>query len=61
MDAVSLYQELVNEQLEALIDSFVSIAVDDFLETDRVPFCEVLPIVFWSFKEVPHVNASVFE
>jgi hypothetical protein len=61
MDAVSLYQELVNKQLEALIDSFVSIVIDNFLETNRVLFCEVLPIVFWSFKEVPYVNASVFK
>jgi hypothetical protein len=61
MDAVSLYQELVNKQLKALIDSLVSIAVDDFLKTDGVPFREVLPVVFWPFKEVPHVNASVFE
>jgi hypothetical protein len=61
MDAVSLYQELVNKQLEALIDSLVSIAVDDFLKTDGVLFREVLPVVFWSFEEVPHVNTSVFE
>jgi hypothetical protein len=58
---VLLYQELVNKQLETLINSFVSIAVDDFLKTNGVLFCEVLPIVFWSFEEVPHVNASVFE
>jgi hypothetical protein len=58
---VSLYQELVNKQLKTLINSFVSIAVDNFLKTNRVLFCEVLPIVFWSFKEVPHINTSVFE
>jgi hypothetical protein len=58
---VLLYQKLVNKQLKALIDSFVSIAVNNFLETDRVLFCEVLLIVFWSFKEVPYVNTSVFE
>jgi hypothetical protein len=56
-----LYQELVNKQLKTLINSFVSIAVDNFLKTDGVLFCEVLSIVFWSFEEVPHVNASVFE
>jgi hypothetical protein len=56
-----LYQELVNKQLKALINSLVSIAVDDFLKTDRVLFREVLPVVFWPFKEVPYVNTSVFE
>jgi hypothetical protein len=61
MDAVSLYQKLVNKQLKALIDSFVSIAVDDFLKTDRVLFREVLSIVFWSFEKVPYVNTGVFE
>jgi hypothetical protein len=61
MDAVLLYQELVNKQLEALIDSFVSIAVDDFLKTDGVLFCEVLLIVFWSFEKVPYMNIGVFE
>jgi hypothetical protein len=58
---VSLYQELVNKQLKTLINSLVSIAVDNFLKTDKVLFCEVLLIVFWPFKEVPHINASVFE
>jgi hypothetical protein len=58
---VSLYQELVNKQLKALIDSFVSIAVNNFLKTNRVLFCKVLLIVFWFFKEVPHINTSVFE
>jgi hypothetical protein len=58
---VLLYQELVNKQLKALIDSLVSIAVNDFLKTNRVPFREVLPVVFWPFKEVPHINVSVFE
>jgi hypothetical protein len=58
---VLLYQKLVNKQLKALIDSFVSITVDDFLKTDGVPFYEVLPIVFWFFEKVPHVNIGVFE
>jgi hypothetical protein len=58
---VLLYQELINKQLEALIDSFVSITVDDFLETNKVLFREVFLIVFWFFKKVPHINTSVFE
>jgi hypothetical protein len=58
---VSLYQELVNKQLKALINSLVSITVNDFLKTDRVLFREVLPVIFWSFKEVPHINTSVFK
>jgi hypothetical protein len=58
---VLLYQELVNKQLKTLINSFVSIAVNNFLKTNRVLFYKVLLIVFWSFKEVPYVNASVFE
>jgi hypothetical protein len=61
VNAVALYQELINKQLKALINSFVRIAINDFLKTDRVPFRKVLPIVFWSFKEVPHVNARVFK
>jgi hypothetical protein len=61
MNAVLLYQKLVNKQLKALIDSFVSIVVNNFLETNRVLFYKVLLIVFWSFKEVPHMNTSVFE
>jgi hypothetical protein len=58
---VLLYQKLVNKQLKTLINSFVSIAVDNFLKTDGVLFRKVLLIVFWSFKEVLHVNTSVFE
>jgi hypothetical protein len=61
VNAVALYQELINKQLKALINSFVRIAINDFLKTDRVSFRKVLPIVFWSFKEVPYVNARVFE
>ena len=61
IDAVLLYQKLVNKQLKTLINSFVSIAVDNFLKTNRVLFRKVLPIVFWSFKEVLYVNTSVFK
>jgi hypothetical protein len=58
---VSLYQELVNKQLKTLINSFVSIAVNNFLKTDKVLFCKVLLIVFWFFEEVLYINTSVFE
>jgi hypothetical protein len=61
INAVSLYQELVNKQLKALINFFVSITVNNFLKTNRVLFRKVLSIVFWSFKEVPYINTSVFK
>jgi hypothetical protein len=43
---MSLYQELVNKQLKVLINSFVSITVNNFLKTNKVLFRKVLPIVF---------------
>jgi hypothetical protein len=58
---MSLYQKLVNKQLEALINSFISIAVDNTLKADRVLFRKILLIVFRPFKEVPHISTSVFE
>jgi hypothetical protein len=42
---VLLYQKLVNKQLKALINSFVSITVNNFLKTNRVLFCKVLPFL----------------
>jgi hypothetical protein len=56
-----LYQKLVNKQLKALIDSLISIIVNNTLKADGVPFCKILPIVFQPFKEVPHISTSVFE
>jgi hypothetical protein len=56
-----LYQKLVNKQLKTLINSFVSIIVNNFLKTDRVLFYKVLLIIFWFFKEVLYINTSVFE
>jgi hypothetical protein len=61
IDAVLLYQKLINKQLKTLINSFVSITVNNFLKTNSVLFCEVLLIVFWFLKEVPHINTSVFK
>jgi hypothetical protein len=61
MDAVLLYQQLVNKQLKALINSFVSVTVDDFLKTNRVLFRKILLIVFWPFEEVLYISTSVFE
>jgi hypothetical protein len=43
---VLLYQKLVNKQLKALINSFVSIIINNFLKTNKVLFCKVLLIVF---------------
>jgi hypothetical protein len=56
-----LYQKLVNKQLETLINSFISIAVNNTLKADRVPFRKILLIVFRPFEEVPHMSTSVFE
>jgi hypothetical protein len=56
-----LYQKLVNKQLEALIDSLISIAVNNTLKADRVLFRKILPIVFRPFKEVLHMSTSVFK
>jgi hypothetical protein len=56
-----LYQKLVNKQLKTLINSFVSVTVNDFLKTDGVPFRKILLIVFWPFKEVLYISTSVFE
>jgi hypothetical protein len=61
MNIMLLYQKLVNKQLEALIDSFISIVVDNTLKANRVLFRKILPIVFRPFKEVPHISTSVFE
>jgi hypothetical protein len=61
MDAMSLYQKLVNKQLKALINSVVSIAVNNFLKTNRVLFRKILLVVFWPFEEVSHMDARVFE
>jgi hypothetical protein len=58
---VSLYQKLVNKQLKALINSFVSVTVNNFLKTDGVLFRKILLIVFWPFKEVLHISTSVFK
>jgi hypothetical protein len=41
-----LYQKLVNKQLKALINSVVSIAVNNFLKTNKVLFYKILPVVF---------------
>jgi hypothetical protein len=56
-----LYQKLVNKQLKALINSVVSIIVDNFLKTNKVLFRKILLIVFWPFKEVLHINTRVFK
>jgi hypothetical protein len=61
IDAVLLYQKLVNKQLKALINSVVSITVDNFLKTNRVLFRKILPVVFWPFKEVSYMDARVFK
>jgi hypothetical protein len=58
---VSLYQKLINKQLKALINSVVSIAVNNFLKTNRVLFRKILLVVFWPFKEVSHIDARVFK
>jgi hypothetical protein len=57
---VLLYQKLVNKQLKALINSVVSIVVDN-IKTDRVLFRKILLVVFWPFKEVSHIDTRVFE
>jgi hypothetical protein len=56
-----LYQKLINKQLEALIDSLISIAVDNTLKADRVLFRKILSIVFRPFEEVLYISTSVFE
>jgi hypothetical protein len=61
MDAMLLYQKLVNKQLKALINSLINIAVDNTLKADRVLFRKILPIVFWPFKKVLYMSTSVFE
>jgi hypothetical protein len=61
INAMLLYQKLVNKQLKALINSVVSIIVDNFLKTNKVLFCKILLIVFWPFKEVLHINTRVFK
>jgi hypothetical protein len=43
---VSLYQKLVNKQLKALINSVASIAINNFLKTNKVPFRKILLVVF---------------
>ncbi len=47
--------------MEALVDLLVGVFVNDSLEGDSVPFCEVVTIVFWAFKEVPYVVAYFVE
>jgi c-di-AMP phosphodiesterase-like protein len=61
IDAMLLYQKLVNKQLKALINSVVSIAVNNFLKTNRVLFRKILPVVFWPFKKVLYINTHVFK
>jgi hypothetical protein len=61
VNTVALYQELIDKQLKALINCLISIVVDNTLKADSVLFRKVLLIVFWFFKEVPHISTSVFE
>jgi c-di-AMP phosphodiesterase-like protein len=61
INVMLLYQKLVNKQLKALINSVVSIVINNFLKTNRVLFRKILLVVFWPFKEVLHINTYVFK
>jgi hypothetical protein len=58
VQAVALLQKLIDKQLEVLVDLLVRVLINDTLQGLGVLFCEVLVVVFRTFKEVSYIGAS---